>query len=64
MNVFAILNILVVDDIVQNLCSGHVTYQEYVGVMYITLVIHHGIIVEAVRTEINIPISLNCPSIT
>jgi len=29
-------------------------------VLYITLVIHLGMIVAAVRTEVNFPISLNC----
>jgi hypothetical protein len=64
LNVGVILNILVVGGDVQNLCSSHVIYQEYVNVLYITLVIHLGMIVEAVRTEVNIPISLNCQSTT
>ena len=50
MNVGVILNILVVGGGVQNLCSSRVIYREYVSVLYITLVVHLGMIVEAVRT--------------
>jgi len=39
-------------------------HREYVSVLYITLVIHIGMIVAAFRTEVNIPISLNCWSTT
>lgn len=64
MNIGIILNILVVVYIVQNLCSGHVIYWEYVGVMNIIIVIHLGMMVEAVRPEVTIPISLNRQSTT
>jgi len=64
LNVGVILNILVVGFHVQNLCSSHIIYREYVSVLYITLVVHLGMTVEAVRTEVNHPVSLNCRSTT
>jgi hypothetical protein len=49
----------------QMLQESHVTTAEYEVVIYITLIIQLGVkVLEAVKTEANIPISINTPSTT